>query len=137
MIRRWRSELRQGKEVASYRTPRTRLWSAQACLRLDLRQLAAAAPPVKAGGLHGRVSEIRRTGTRNCAELPELMVWKTRFPAEIESNQNRKNKGRDGFDAGDLLGRLPGAMSPGNGRDSVKRVGLAGEIFDVTVIAGE
>src|SRR4030095_5595209 len=42
---------------ASYRTPRTRLWSAQACLRLDLRQLAVAnwlhtlAPALKPGKL--------------------------------------------------------------------------------------
>src|SRR5262245_33230285 len=37
-----RSKLRQSKAIASYRTPRTRVWSAQACLRLDSRQLAAA-----------------------------------------------------------------------------------------------
>jgi hypothetical protein len=37
-----RSKLRQTKAVASYRAPRARVWSAQACLRLVLRQLAAA-----------------------------------------------------------------------------------------------
>jgi hypothetical protein len=37
-----RSKLRQTKAVASYRSPGARLWSAQACLRLVLRQLAAA-----------------------------------------------------------------------------------------------
>jgi hypothetical protein len=46
----WRSKLRRTKAVTSYRTPRTRLWSARACLRLDLRQLAAANSPNTRGG---------------------------------------------------------------------------------------